>query len=150
MLSYEKIFSRVRNKIDDLKELSLDEEDLYEIYNERLHSVTGNIRIRRLFSKLILNDEFQEVDWSLKNPINGDDTEEEEFVIELLSLGMVIEWLKPKVETIINIGKAIGGKEEKVINDSHKVTIQRLHALESQLSKMIRDHGAYYNDYLQG
>ena len=150
MLSYEKIFSRVRNKIDDLKELSLDDEDLNEIYVERLHSVLGNVRIRRLFSKLTKNDELEQIDWSLKNAVDGNDDEEEEFVIELLALGMVIEWLKPKVETIVNIGKAIGGKEEKVINDSHKVTIQRLNTLESQLSKMIRDHGAYYNDYLQG
>ena len=30
LLSYEKIFSRVRNKIHDPKELSLDEEDLID------------------------------------------------------------------------------------------------------------------------
>ena len=150
MLSYEKIFSRARKNINDPKELSLDDEDLNEIYVERLHSVLGNVRIRRMFSTLVSDDEAEEITWTLKNTIIGSDAEEEvDYVTELFALGMTIEWLKPQVETITNIGKAIGGKEEKVINDNHKVTIERLNSLESQLSKMIRDHGYLYNSYLQ-
>lgn len=151
LLSYEKIFSRVRNKIHDPKELSLDEEDLIEIYTERLHSVVGNIRIRKMFSTLILNDETEEITWVLKNTTTGSNLDmEEEYVIELLSLAMIIEWLRPKVEDITYIGMAIGGKEEKSLNNAHKLNIERLQALENQLSKMIRDHGYLYNDYLQG
>ena len=150
MLSYEQIFSRARKNINDPKELSLDDEDLNEIYVERLHSVLGNVRIRRMFTDLTSNDEAEELTWTLKNTIMGSDAEEEnDFVIELLALGMTIEWLKPQVESITNISKAIGGKEEKVINDAHKVTIQRLDSLEVKLSKMIRDHGYLYNSYLQ-
>lgn len=148
LLSYEKIFSRVRNKIDDPKELSLDDEDLNEIYVERLHSVLGNVRISRMFTTLSYNDESEEINWSLRNTSTGN-IDEEDYVIELFAIGMVIEWLKPKVETITNIGKAIGGKEEKIINDNHKTNIQRLSSLETQLSKMIRDHGYLYNAYLQ-
>lgn len=150
MLSYERIFSRVRNKIDDPKELSLDDEDLNEIYVERLHAVIGNVRIRRMFSTLAYDDEAEEITWTLKHTVVGGDVDDEDdYVTELFALGMTIEWLKPKVETIVNISKAIGGKEEKVINDSHKTTIQRLNSLETQLSKMIRDHGYLYNSYLQ-
>lgn len=151
MLSYEKIFSRVRNKIHDPKELSLDEEDLIEIYTERLHSVVGNVRIRRMFSTLTLNDETEEITWILNNTLTGSNADvEEEYVIELLSLAMIIEWLRPKVEDITYIGMAIGGKEEKSLNNAHKLNIERLQELENQLSKMIRDHGYLYNDYLQG
>ena len=49
-LSYSTLFSRVLNKINDPKELSLDENDLLEIYTERIHSVVGKPRVRRLFS----------------------------------------------------------------------------------------------------
>lgn len=151
LLSYEKIFSRVRNKIHDPKELSLDEEDLIEIYTERLHSVVGNVRIRKMFSTLILNDETEEITWVLNNTITGSNSDiEEEYVIELLTLAMTIEWLRPKVEDITYIGMAIGGKEEKSLNNAHKFNIERLQELENQLSKMIRDHGYLYNDYLQG
>lgn len=149
-LSYEKIFSRVRNKINDPKELSLDEEDLTEIYTERLHSTVGNVRIRRLFTTLSLNDEIQEIDWTLANTVTGATQEiEEDYVIELLALGMTVEWLKPKVESTTYIELAIGGKEEKTLNNTHKVNIERLNALETKLSKMIRDHGYLYNDYLR-
>lgn len=147
-LSYEKVFSRVRNKIDDPKELSLDEEDLLEIYTERLHSAAGNVRIRNLFSTFKLDDEAEEITWELASVTSSESEAEEDFVVDLLALAMVIEWLKPKVETITYIGKGIGGKEEKVINDSHKTTINRLGSLETQLSKMVRDHGYLYNDYL--
>ena len=149
-LSYEKIFSRVRNKTNDPKELSLDEEDLLEIYIERLHSVVGNVRIRRLFSTLTLDDYSEEITWTLTNTISDGSTDvEEEFVIELLTLAMVIEWIRPKVDDITYIGMIIGGKEEKALNNANKLNTDRLNSLESQLAKMIRDHGYYYNDYLQ-
>ena len=152
ILSYEKIFSRVRNKSYDPKELSLSDDAITEINIERLHSTVGNVRIRRLFQTLSCNDETEELTWELKNTIasTSQDDEEEDFVVELLSLGIVIEWLKPQVESITNIAKAIGGKEEKSINNEHKTTIQRLNSLEVQLAKMIRDHGYLYNSYLQG
>lgn len=147
-LSYEKIFSRVRNRIDDPIELSLDDEDLLEIYIERLHSAVGNVRIRNLFSTFKLDDEAEEITWELASVTSSEPETEEDFVVKLLSLAIVIEWLKPKVETITYIGKGIGGKEEKVINDSHNTTINRLESLETKLSKMVRDHGYLYNDYL--
>ena len=60
-LSYSTLFSRVLNKINDPKELSLNKNDLLEIYTERLHSVVGKPRVRRLFSSLSLDDEIQEM-----------------------------------------------------------------------------------------
>ena len=121
---------------------------MLEIYIERLHSASGDVRIRNLFSTFKLNDEAEEITWELDSVTSSEPETEEDFVIELLTLAMVIEWLKPKVETITYIGKGIGGKEEKVINDSHKTTINRLESLEIKLSKMVRDHGYLYNDYL--
>ena len=57
-LPYETIFSRTRGRISDPKELSLDENDLLEIYTERLSNVISNPRVRRLFS------------WSFPEPWN--------------------------------------------------------------------------------
>ncbi len=152
LLSYEKIFSRVRNKSYDPKELSLNDDDLTEISVERLHSAVGNVRIRRLFTTLSCDDQAEELTWVLKNSVSNtsNDDEEEDFVIELLALNIVIEWLKPQIESIANISKAIGGKEEKSINNEYKSSIERLKSLEVQLAKMIRDHGYLYNSYLQG
>lgn len=148
MLSYNTLFSRVLNKINDPKELSLDENDLLEIYTERLHSVVGKPRVRRLFSSLLLDDEFQQVNFILNNSV--DEESDKDFVLEILSLGMTIEWLQPQVDSVIHTSVMIGGKEEKKLLDNHKNMIDRLDSMKKEQNKMIRDYGYMHNSYING
>lgn len=148
MLPYDKLFSRVLNKIDDPKELSLDTQDLLEIYTERLHSVIGNPRVRRLFSSITLDDEIQEMTFALNNSV--DEHADEDFVIEVLTLGMTIEWLQPQVDSRIYTAETIGGKEEKVLQNNYKPMQTRLEKLETKLNKMICNYGYMYNSYIKG
>ena len=147
MLSYSTLFSRVLNKINDQKELSLDENDLLEIYTERLHSVVGKPRVRRLFSTLSLDDELQEMTFTLNNSV--DEESDKDFVLEILSLGMAIEWLQPQVDSVIHTSVMIGGKEEKKLLDNHKNMIDRLDSMKKEQNKMIRDYGYMYNSYIK-
>ena len=147
MLSYSILFSRVLNKINDPKELSLDENDLLEIYTERLHSVVGKPRVRRLFSSLSLDDEIQEMTFALNNSV--DEESDKDFVLEILSLGMAIEWLQPQVDSVIHTSVMIGGKEEKKLLDNHKNMIERLDSMKKEQNKMIRDYGYMYNSYIK-
>ena len=146
-LSYSTLFSRVLNKINDPKELSLDENDLLEIYTERLHSVVGKPRVRRLFSSLSLDDEIQEMTFTLNNSV--DEESDKDFVLEILSLGMAIEWLQPQVDSVIHTSVMIGGKEEKRVLDNHKNMIDRLNSMKKEQNKMIRDYGYMYNSYIK-
>ena len=147
MLSYSTLFSRVLNKINDQKELSLDESDLLDIYTERLHSVVGKPRVRRLFSSISLDDEIQEMTFTLNNSV--DEESDKDFVLEILSLGMAIEWLQPQVDSIIHTSVMIGGKEEKKVLDNHKNMIDRLDSMKKEQNKMIRDYGYMYNSYIK-
>ena len=147
MLSYSTLFSRVLNKINDQKELSLDENDLLEIYTERLHSVVGKPRVRRLFSSISLDDEIQEMTFTLNNSV--DEESDKDFVLEVLSLGMAIEWLQPQVDSVIHTSVMIGGKEEKKLLDNHKNMIERLDSMKKEQNKMIRDFGYMYNSYIK-
>ena len=147
VLSYSTLFSRVLNKINDQKELSLDENDLLEIYTERLHSVVGKPRVRRLFSTLTLDDELQEMTFTLNNSV--DEESDRDFVLEILSLGMAIEWLQPQVDSVIHTSVMIGGKEEKKVLDNHKNMIDRLDSMKKEQNKMIRDYGYMYNSYIK-
>ena len=147
MLSYSILFSRVLNKINDQKELSLDENDLLEIYTERLHSVVGKPRVRRLFSSISLDDEIQEMTFMLNNSV--DEESDKDFVLEILSLGMAIEWLQPQVDSVIHTSVMIGGKEEKKLLDNHKNMIERLDSMKKEQNKMIRDYGYMYNSYIK-
>ena len=147
MLSYSTLFSRVLNKINDPKELSLDENDLLEIYTERLHSVVGKPRVRRLFFSISLDDEIQEMTFTLNNSV--DEESDKDFVLEILSLGMAIEWLQPQVDSVIHTSVMIGGKEEKKLLDNHKNMIERLDNMKKEQNKMIRDYGYMYNSYIK-
>ena len=147
MLSYSTLFSRVLNKINDPKELSLNKNDLLEIYTERLHSVVGKPRVRRLFSSLSLDDEIQEMTFILNNSV--DEESDKDFVLEILSLGMAIEWLQPQVDSVIHTSVMIGGKEEKKLLDNHKNMIDRLNSMKKEQNKMIRDYGYMYNSYIK-
>lgn len=145
-LPYETIFSRTRGRINDPKELSLDENDLLEIYTERLSNVISNPRVRRLFSSLTLDDEIQQLDFTLNNSV--DETADMNFVVGILVLGMTIEWLQPQVDSIIHTSVMIGGKEEKKLLDNYKNMNDRLDSMKTELNKRIRDYGYMYNSYI--
>lgn len=161
LLSYSKIFSRVLGRINDPKELLLSEEDLNALYVERLHNVIGNPRVSNIFSTLVLHEvddvndsenetenDFTEdtIEYELKNA--QDEYSDNEYVIQIFVTGMVIEWLRPKVDSVLYTAPMIGGKEEKKILDGHKDMIGRLDSLETQLHKMIRDRGYIHNSYI--
>ena len=146
LLPYETVFSRTRGRINDPKELSLSENDLLEIYTERLHNVIGKPRVRRLFSSIVLDDEIQQIDFTLNNSV--DEASDIDFVTDLLILGMTIEWLQPQVDSILHTSVMIGGKEEKKLLDNHSNMIKRLDNMKTELNKMIRDYGYMYNSYI--
>lgn len=145
-LSYEMVFSRARGRINDPKELALKETDLIEIYTERLHNVMGNSRIRRLFSSVILDDEIQEMEFTLNNSV--DEASDKDFVCDILILGMTIEWLQPQVDSLKSVAEAMGTKEEKMLLNPHKTNIDRLDSMKKELHRMIRDYGYMYNSYI--
>lgn len=146
LLPYETVFSRTRGRVNDPKELSLNENDLLEIYTERLHNVIGKPRVRRLFSSIVLDDEIQQIDFILNNSV--DEASDIDFVTDLLILGMTIEWLQPQVDSILHTSVMIGDKEEKKLLDNHKNMIDRLDSMKTELNKMIRDYGYMYNSYI--
>ena len=146
LLPYETVFSRTRGRVNDPKELSLNENDLLEIYTERLHNVIGKPRVRRLFSSIALDDEIQQIDFTLNNSV--DEASDIDFVTDLLILGVTIEWLQPQVDSILHTSVMIGGKEEKKLLDNHKNMIDRLDSMKTELNKTICDYGYMYNSYI--
>ena len=87
------------------------------------------------------------IEYELKN--FTDELSDNEYVIQILMTGMVIEWLRPKVDSVLYTAPMIGEKEEKKILDGHKDMIGRLEQLENQLHKLIRDRGYIHNSYIE-
>lgn len=147
LLPYETVFSRTRGRINDPKELlSLSENDLLEIYTERLHNVIGKPRVRRLFSSIAFDDEIQQIDFTLNNSV--DEASDIDFVTDLFVLGMTIEWLEPQVNSILSVSDYLGTDKEKLLKSSYKTNIDRLDSLKTELNKKIRDYGYMYNSYI--
>lgn len=112
LLPYETVFSRTRTKIDDVKELFLEDNDLLELNTERLHSIVGDERVINKFSSFAMDDEIQQIEFEMKYPVS--DFADKEYVTELFALGMSIQWLKPKVDSINYTARVLGTKEEKI------------------------------------
>ena len=148
MLSYDEIFSRALNRINDPKELSLNENDFTEMYVERLHSVIGKPRVRKLFSSIVLDDDMQEIDFTLRNTV--DEYSDKDFVINLFVIGVTIEWLQPQVDSLAQTIISYGTKEEKVMVNNYKTLVERLRNLKVEQNKLIRDYGYLYNSYISG
>lgn len=148
--SYETIYSRFLQKISDFEMVQFEENVVYASMNGWLRSVISKPYVRKLFESIAIDDEIMKINYELKNTV--DDFTDEYFVIEILSLGMVVEWLEPQVKNILYTKQFVGGKEEKFYAQSNQLAqLQSLLSdAKTELRKIIRDHGYINNSYIGG
>lgn len=146
-MTYNDIFESFYLKIDDSTFFSRDKETAYDMMRNWLHDAVALPYVKNIFSSIILNDETLTIKYTMKNPDNDDS--DRDFVIKILSLGMVVSWYNPKIETMSNIATVIGGKEEKRLQSNYKQAMERQAELEKKINKMIRDRNYINNSYLK-
>lgn len=95
-------------------------------------------------------DKTHTIDYTLKYTI--DDNIDKEFVLEIFSMGMVLSWVKPKVNSIVNTAQIFGTSDQKWYSQSnHLSELQNLQSnIQAELRNMIRDRGYANNTYLDG
>ena len=149
-LNYDKIYSRLFTKIEAYDFIELSEEMLNEFLCNWLHSASANPYVRRLFSSFVIDDEVQLITYEMKYSV--DELSDEEFVIEILALGVVISWLEPKINSISNIAQMFGSKDEKFFSQSQHLSELRglISDFKKQQRRMIADRGYVWNSYLDG
>lgn len=149
-LNYDKIYSRLFTKIEAYDFIELSEEMLNEFLCNWVHSAAANPYVRRLFSVFNLDDEIQAISYEMKYSI--DELSDEEFVIEVFSLGTAIAWLEPKINSITNINQFFGSKDEKWFSQASHLSELRglLSDFKKQQRRMIADRGYAWNSYLDG
>ena len=148
-ISYQDIYSRFLQKIDDCELAQLPQVDVYEMMRGWLHSTLSRPYIRSLFSELEFKDDVLEMSCTLARSV--DDSADTEFIIELAAMGMVVEWLEPRVKSTTNIAQMFGGKEQKFYAQStHMAEIKSmLTDTRVELRKMVRDYGYIHNSYIE-
>lgn len=149
-LQYDKIYSRLFGRIEAYDFIELPTDDLNAFLCNWLHSASANPYVRRLFSAFNLDDEIQTVTYEMKYIVDED--ADKEFVMEIFSLGMVVAWLEPKVNSLNNVAQMFGSKEEKFYSQSQHISELRSLVNDSKKiqRRMIADRGYAWNTYLDG
>lgn len=145
-LQYEEIYSQFYLQMTDSSFYKLSENQAYDMMTSWLHDAIGVPYIRKIFSKITFDDKMMILTYALKNPL--DDNSDNDFVIGIFAQYMVIAWMRPQVDSALELATFIGTKEEKMLKSNYKTNIARLEHLEQALRKKIRDYGYQYNDYL--
>ena len=137
-MKYEEIYSRSYMKRYD-PSFYENKEFAYETMKEWLHEIVAFPWVRKIFSSITLDDVLEELTFELVNSV--DEQSDNDFVIKFFTDGFVICWMRPRVETAINLATVIGGKDEKKLLSNYQANIDRLNSLELKLKKYIRDYG---------
>ena len=143
-MKYEEIYSRSYMKRYDPSFFD-NKEFAYETMKEWLHEIVAFPWVRKIFSSITLDDILEELNFELVNSV--DEQSDNDFVIKLFTDGFVICWMRPRVETAINLATVIGGKDEKKLISNYQANIDRLNSLELKLKKYIRDYGYINGSY---
>ena len=143
-MKYEEIYSRSYMKRYD-PSFYEDKQFAYDTMKEWLHEIVAFPWVRKIFSSITLDDVLEELNFELVNSV--DEQSDNDFVIKLFTDGFVICWMRPRVETAINLATVIGGKDEKKLLSNYQANIDRLNSLELKLKKYIRDYGYINGSY---
>lgn len=149
-IKYDEIYSKLYLTAEAYDVLEYKEEFLTEFLCGWLHSALSKPHVRRIFSVLKTDDEIQSLQYELKYTVDPD--YDNDFVLDILGIGMLIEWIKPKIYSLTNIVQVYGSKEEKFYSQSgHLKTLQDLKKqLVRDQRSVIRDRGYIWNTYLDG
>lgn len=145
---YEEIYSRFLTRVEDFKLAELGQRLAEEMMNGWMHSTLSKPYVRRLFSEMEIDDDNEQLNYDLKYQVS--DEEDRDFVEELISLGMVVQWLTPQVNSVLNTAQFFSNAEQKFFSQANHLEQLRelLKKNENDLRKLIRDRGYIYNSYL--
>ena len=151
-LLYEKIYSSLLSKVTDYDFLTMSDEDVESTLFEYMRTALSKPYCRRLFSSVSFDNENKEMTYELKIP-SSDQSEDEDFVIELLAQGMLVEWTKPMVNSkLLEMQMITSSKESKWYSQSsHLSSVEEVYkSAKTEQNSLIRDRGFIYNSYLGG
>lgn len=137
MTSYETIYNRALNKLEDPQLLMMPEEDLEEMLHGYLLSAIA--KHRRCEHDLSDRDE------ELKQ-FNSDLSDLE---IEILSILVLREWISQRLYSVTNVLQVFSGKETKWFSQAQHIAELRAldESLKIEAQKLSRDYTYTNNDY---
>ena len=137
MTSYTEIFELFLNKISDIKMLSLSDEDITNLLTSYMFAAIASMKE----CKTDLTD-VDPVNKCFNNDLLGIEK-------EIISSGMVVQWLEPQLNSTLLTHQFFGGKEEKFYAQANQ--LEKLQSLYDStriyVRKLSRDYT--YQSYLK-
>lgn len=149
-ISYDEIYSRFYSRVEAYDFLSLSDIQIADYLSEWLRGAIAKPFIRRNYKSLSLDGDIQTLNYEVIYSIDAES--DEYFTIEILSLGIAIEWLEPKVASIMNAAQMFTTKESTFYSQANHLSELRetLNYFKKQQRQLITDRGFSYNSYLGG
>ena len=141
---YESIFSRFLQRVEDYKLAGLDEELANEMLIGYLRNGASESYVRRLFDTFVMDDDIEEIEWTLKTPV--DELADYDFVEDILTDSMVIKWIEPKYFSVLNTSQYFTNSEAKFYSQANHMSEleNMLNNMRVRIRKKIRDRGYFY------
>lgn len=145
---FNEIYSRFYLRVTDYNFAGLEEQVAKEMMNGWIKAVLSQPYVRRLFDTLTIDDDLEEITYTLKFPVS--DGEDQDFVEELITVGMVVQWLEPQVDSVLNTAQFFSNSDQKFYSQANHLDIlqELLKKNQNNLRKLIRDRGYIYNSYI--
>ena len=145
---FDEIFSRFMLKVTDYSFVEMEDNLVYDMMIGWMVSTLSKPYVRRIFSSLVVDEDLEEIEFELANP--EDEQSDADYAMEVIATGMVVEWVTPQVNSVINTQQMFSGKEVNFYSQAnHLAELQNLLKLSSStLRKLIRDRGYYVNSYI--
>ena len=137
--TFEDVFSRFYLRVEDYNIVGLDEEIVNEMLYGYLKSVISKPFVRRLFSSITVDDDVEEIEYTMRESWGSD--ADQDFVEELLSMGMIVEWLNPRYNSMQNTSQFFSNSDAKFFSQANHMTELKamLEKAQNDLRKYIRD-----------
>ena len=114
---YNSIYSRFLLRVTDYEFAGLDEKLANEMMNGWMKATLSQPYIRRLFSSIAADDDVEEIEFELANPI--DDSSDQDFAEEIIAQGMLISWLSPQYHSVLNTAQFFSNSEQKYYSQAN-------------------------------
>lgn len=149
-LTFKEVFSCFFSKVEAYDFLTLTDQEVDEFLCSWIRSAISKPYVRKLFTNVSLDNENDVITYEMRYSV--DNESDHNFVCEVLGIGVVIQWIEPKINSTLNINQMYGSKEEKYY--SQAAHLKELRDLRDSMKKeqrgMIRDRGYVWNTYLDG
>lgn len=148
--TYQNVFTKFYEKATAYDLVELTEQQSIDFLCGWLSSAAAKPYVRKLFKTFTLDREVQQIDFEMDYAV--DELTDLEFVMDILSLGMIMEWLRPRINNTNNLVQVYGSKEEKFYSQSsHLAGLTALfNTIKAEQRQMIVDRGSSWNSYLKG